>query len=247
MLKLAALGLALFLAGCDAGVGNSPPVSVSITPTSANVHVTHRCQFTARVHGSANRSVSWDVSGSDCDAASCGAITATGVYTAPPIVPSRAEATITARALVDSGKSAVAMVTVLPAIVVTVSPVSPNVRVRQTQQFTAKVRNAANSEVTWTVTGTGCEGPACGTVDAHGLYIAPAALPSPATVTVTATSVEDSSKSDAAAVMIVPAIIATAWSPTAGSFPDRPESSSPRRGTQSARTRSNGIVHKGEA
>ncbi len=213
MPKLAAVGFALLLASCAGGVGHSPPVSVSVTPTAARVHVTNRQQFTATVHNSSSQSVAWEVSGSECDGISCGLITAAGLYTAPSVVPSHAEVTITARAAAGSGKSATAVVTVLPAVEVTVSPVSPNVRIRQTQQFTVTVRNAANPAVTWTVTGTGCEGTACGTVDVNGLYTAPAALPSPATVTVSATSVEDSTKSDAAAVMIVPALIASAVPP----------------------------------
>jgi hypothetical protein len=52
------------------------------------------------------------------------------------------------------------------------------------QQFTATVNGSTNQSVTWAVTG----GSANGTVDATGLYTAPAVAPNPATVTVTATS-----------------------------------------------------------
>jgi hypothetical protein len=51
------------------------------------------------------------------------------------------------------------------------------------QQFTATVNGSTNQSVTWAVTG----GSANGTVDG-GLYSAPAVVPNPATVTVTATS-----------------------------------------------------------
>ena len=51
------------------------------------------------------------------------------------------------------------------------------------KQFTATVSNATSQTVTWSVGGS-----AEGTIDSTGLYTAPATVPSPATVTVTATS-----------------------------------------------------------
>jgi YVTN family beta-propeller protein len=51
--------------------------------------------------------------------------------------------------------------------------------------------SGANPAVTWSVSGPGCSGANCGTIDAHGKYIAPATVPSPATVIVSATSVVD--------------------------------------------------------
>jgi hypothetical protein len=52
------------------------------------------------------------------------------------------------------------------------------------QQFAATVNGATSQTVTWSVTGGGGNG----TVDSTGLYTAPAVVPNPATVTVTATS-----------------------------------------------------------
>jgi len=51
------------------------------------------------------------------------------------------------------------------------------------QQFSATVNGSTNQSVTWAVTGAGTNG----TVDGNGLYTAPAVMPNPATVTVTAT------------------------------------------------------------
>jgi hypothetical protein len=56
----------------------------------------------------------------------------------------------------------------------------------------------------WSVAGTGCSGASCGAIDATGRYTAPATVPNPATVTVTASSVVDSTKSAAATVTIIP-------------------------------------------
>jgi len=77
------------------------------------------------------------------------------------------------------------------------------------QQFTATVHNSANQNVAWAVVG----GAGNGTVDANGLYTAPAVVPSPATVTVTATAQADASKSDSGRIdILTPTVL--------GTFPD---------------------------
>src|SRR2546421_8751546 len=58
-------------------------------------------------------------------------------------------------------------------------------------QLSASVSGAANQNVTWSISPSGASS---GTIaSGTGLYIAPNAVPSPATVTITATSVADSS------------------------------------------------------
>jgi hypothetical protein len=52
------------------------------------------------------------------------------------------------------------------------------------QQFAATVNASTNQSVTWTVSG----GSINGSIDATGLYTAPATVPNPATVTIMATS-----------------------------------------------------------
>jgi hypothetical protein len=52
------------------------------------------------------------------------------------------------------------------------------------QRFAATVNATSSQAVTWTVQG----GSGNGTIDASGLYTAPAAVPNPATVTITAIS-----------------------------------------------------------
>jgi hypothetical protein len=89
-----------------------------------------------------------------------------------------------------------------PLITVGMSPYSSTIQVGGTQQFraivscaigtsTAACTSAANQGVTWSVAGTGCSGGSCGTIDTTGKYTAPASVPDPAAVTVTATSVAD--------------------------------------------------------
>ena len=189
------------------------PVSVSIAPTSAQVVATKTQQFTATVSNTSNTAVTWTVGGAGCSGATCGTVSSSGLYTAPSNVPNPAQVSVTATSVADPTKSAAATVTVLPSVAVSISPTSAQVAVTKTQQFTATVTNATNTAVTWSVGGSGCTGSACGTVSSSGLYTAPSTVPSPALVTVTATSVADSSKSSSAAVTILPGV-AISISPT---------------------------------
>src|SRR5260370_18620677 len=70
-------------------------------------------------------------------------------------------------------------------ITVVVSPSMPSIHIGTSQQFTAKVTGATSTAVTWSITGTGN----IGSINAsNGTYTPPGALPTPNTVTVTATT-----------------------------------------------------------
>jgi Bacterial Ig-like domain (group 2) len=89
-------------------------------------------------------------------------------------------------------------------ITVSMAPYSPTVQVSGTQQFRAIVSpSGANQDVTWSVAGTGCSGASCGTIDVTGTYTAPASVPDPATVTITARLVADPTKFAAPTITIV--------------------------------------------
>lgn len=85
-------------------------------------------------------------------------------------------------------------------ISVAVTPATANVALGQSQQFNATVTGTSNMAVTWSVAG----GVQNGTISSTGLYLAPGAVPSPAEVTVTATSVADATKTGTAVVTVVP-------------------------------------------
>jgi uncharacterized protein YjdB len=85
---------------------------------------------------------------------------------------------------------------------VTISPTSARVRTAKTQQFTATVSGSTNKQVTWKVNGVTGGSKSTGTVSTSGLYKAPSSVPNPATVTVTAVSVADPTKSASASVTI---------------------------------------------
>jgi len=93
-----------------------------------------------------------------------------------------------------------------PPVNITLTPPTANVPVRESVQFTASVLNSTNRAVSWSLSGTGCNATACGTISSTGLYTAPAYVPSPAIVTVKATSAADRSKSATAKITIMEAI-----------------------------------------
>jgi hypothetical protein len=186
-----------------------PPVVVTISPTSAHVEAGEQQQFTATVTGTTNHAVTWSVSGTGCSGAACGTVTTSGLYTAPNVIPNPAQVTVTATSVADPTKSASAIVTVIPLIVVTVAPTTAQVEAGSQQQFIATVVGTPNTAVTWSVSGTGCAGSTCGTVTVNGLYTAPNVVPNPPQVTVKATSVADPTKSASAIVTILPPVIVT--------------------------------------
>jgi hypothetical protein len=94
--------------------------------------------------------------------------------------------------------------TAAPVVTVAVTPAKASTNTGATQQFAASVTETSNTAVTWTASGTGCSRATCGTISSDGLYTAPAAVPSSALVTITATSGSDPTKSASAAVTIVP-------------------------------------------
>src|SRR3989475_849849 len=91
-----------------------------------------------------------------------------------------------------------------PQISVTISPPSASVATGQTQQFTAPVTGSSNTGVTWRANGVTGGNSTAGTISTSGLYIAPNAVPNPASVTITAISQADSSKSFSASATITP-------------------------------------------
>jgi hypothetical protein len=181
-----------------------PVVTITISPTSATVAPSGSKQFSANVSGTANTLVSWSISGAGCTGRACGTISSVGLYTAPAIVPNPPSVTVTATSQADTSKSAAAHVNIATPISVTISPTTSLVTVGAQQQFQAKVSGTSNGAVTWTLSGTGCSGSTCGTVTAAGLYTAPATVPNPSTVKITAASQAETSQSASATVTIIP-------------------------------------------
>ena len=83
---------------------------------------------------------------------------------------------------------------------VTVTPSSAKLNKGATQAFSASVSGAMDQSVFWAIVGAVPEtgDSAHGFIDNAGVYIAPTSVPSPATITVKATSGADTSKSGTA-------------------------------------------------
>ena len=107
---------------------------------------------------------------------------------------------------------------------VTVAPGAASVRAGDTQQFTATVTGTANMAVTWAVNGVAGGNATLGTITTAGLYAAPGALPAPNTISVTATSQQDTSKSAASTVTLLNPIplITQSWPGFLGISPNVP-------------------------
>src|ERR1039457_6101955 len=86
-------------------------------------------------------------------------------------------------------------------ISVSVTPNTVTVAVNQMQQFTASVTNTSNTSVTWMVNGVTGGTSTVGTISSSGAYTAPGTVPS-GTITVSATSVADPTKSGTATVTV---------------------------------------------
>lgn len=104
-------------------------------------------------------------------------------------------------------------------ITVTVSPTSASIPTGYgTQAFTASVANDfQNQGVTWSLSGAGCSGSTCGTLvnatTSSVTYNAPANLPNPASVTLTATAIADTTKTATAAITVTQGSLNVAISP----------------------------------
>jgi len=136
--------------------------------------------------GSYSSAVTWSASG--------GTINSSGVLTAPA---SAGNVTVMATSTQDTTKSGTAAVSVqtasstITSVSVTCNPAT--VSVNATSQCNATVKGSANfsSAVTWSAS--------AGTVNAAGLFTAPAAA---GAATITATSVQDASKSGTASITV---------------------------------------------
>jgi hypothetical protein len=130
---LIVLALILVHTGCGStGTKNtqSPPpppgITVSITPTAANVRAGATQPFTATVTGTTNKGVTWSVNGIVAGNATMGTISSNGVYTAPATVPNPSAITIELVSAADASTTATSEVTLWNATPVlgSVSPTS---------------------------------------------------------------------------------------------------------------------------
>lgn len=190
--------------GITINVGTSPPNTSSlITGKSLQLNET------ILTDGHPDMSVTWFVDGITNGNTAVGTISSSGqsaAYTAPSAIPSPSAVTIQVESIADPAKSASLTLNILPDIQVSLSQTSAVVLLGNSQPFTATVTGSSNTSVTWSVNG----GSAFGAITDSGVYTAPADLPSPAVVMVTATSQADNSKTASALVTVTSDVILSA-------------------------------------
>ena len=182
-------------------------IGITVSPANVSLQTNATQRFTATVTGTANTAVTWSGPAS----AQNGTIDATGLYTAPATVPSPSTIWIYVSSNADPTKkvSAAVNITAGVGINVTVSPSTATLQTNASRRFTAAVTGTTSTGVTWSVPG----GAQNGTIDANGLYTAPTVVPNPATISVLATSLADSTKSASAAVTVAATVIGITVSP----------------------------------
>ena len=205
-----------------------PAIHISISPSAATVAPGSTQTFQAGVTGAADATVTWDVNGVVGGNATVGSILNSQTdpdsttYSAPQTPPPGGSVTVRARSNADPNVSASATVGFTATIYLTITPSSATLAVSQTQTFSVQVNNTANQNVTWLVNGlpggnaaTGrtcavgsdpCE-PVSATSGGSVDYVAPAGVPSPDPVTLTAASQAGGAQSASAIVTILPHIL----------------------------------------
>jgi hypothetical protein len=174
-----------------------PHVSItSVSPSPVTVG-----NFTLTVNGAgfvAGTTVSFDNAPLTTSVVSSTTLTATGNAPAPQ---SSVPVSVTAP---DGDVSNTAFVNIVaaPPVTITIAPTSATVRVHQNRQFTATIQGTTNTSTIWKVNGIVGGNGTVGTVSQSGLYRAPNTVPSPASVTVSATAVGDPTKTATASVTI---------------------------------------------
>jgi hypothetical protein len=180
------------------------PVSISLSAGTTSLTAGQSVNLRASVTGTANTAVNWMLT------PNMGTIS-NGVYTAPASVTVQQNVVVTATSQADPTKSATVALLLKPmptlpgnsTVSITTSPASTTLNGGQSVTFTATVSGTSNTSVNWSLN------PSVGTIT-KGVYQAPAIIGSQQTVTITATSVADSTESATSTVSLVPVSITIA-------------------------------------
>ena len=206
---LAAIPALLFTNGCSSSnvatssTSSTPSAAIAVylTPASVSLGEGGTQFYTAYVgNDSKSAGVTWSI-GTGAGTLS-GSTTSNVLYTAPSNITTAATITLTATSKTDNTKSATATITVSP-ITVSLSTTSVSLTGGGTQAFTASVSNdGANAGVNWSI-GAGA-GSLLSSSTSATTYFAPAYIAAASTVTLTATSATDATKSATATIALAP-------------------------------------------
>jgi hypothetical protein len=195
-------------------------VTVTVAPVNPTLGINTQTKFTATVLGDAsNFGVTWSITCAATPTTTpanpnpCGTLTAIDnfnvFYNAPPVVqPNPPQVTIIAKSVADTSKTGTSALTINSNVSVSVAIVSASIPAPATGtvaigfsvSFAAAVTGDSSSfgvkgwSVNGVVGGNSTVGKIVATDLTHATYTAPTAVPSPAAVNVTATSVADFTK-----------------------------------------------------
>ncbi len=169
----------------------STAVTIRTEPEAVELGPRQTKQFTAKIQGSPNQEVTWQIIPPEAGA---GTISQGGLYSAPEFAADRT-VTITATSAADRTKSASASIKLVLPTAVKIAPLTLPMKLATRQKITAQVQHAQNTEVSWKVHPSDVGGE----IDQGGLYKAPDTAPT-TEVTITATSKADPTKSDSVKV-----------------------------------------------
>ena len=158
VLLIALFLLCIVCTSCGA-VGSSappPPVTVSVTPSSASPYPGEPVQFSATVQNAANTAVTWQVNQTAGGNSTVGMIDANGLYTAPALVPNPRTVTVTAVSQSESssmGSSIVTILSVSSSLSITLTPALSSVTTSQPLLLSLTPSTVSNKDVNWAVDG----------------------------------------------------------------------------------------------
>jgi Bacterial Ig-like domain (group 2)/Galactose oxidase, central domain/Kelch motif len=160
-----AAALGVWGCGGSSTSSSSPPpslINVTVTPNSVTVLRDSTQAFTAKVTGTTNTAVTWNV-----EESSGGTIDSAGLYTPPQNVAGTFHVIATSQA--NSAVAGAAAV-IVPRPQVTIDPVAVTLRPDGTRTFAATVSGLTNTAVNFTI-----QESAGGLINSAGLYTAPTA------------------------------------------------------------------------
>jgi hypothetical protein len=213
-----------------AGVTISSDITIGLTPAGASVELgaTHAFHAAIASSGHSDSAVRWSVMGAACPSG-CGTVDANGNYTAPQILPQSSSVTLTAQSSADPSKQTSVPVSIISNFSLQLSApssVSTGATAAIVATLTPVPGSSPSGRVTWSLSGPGCNGSACGTLTAvttqsavggamtdSATYTAPMAAPNPNTVVITVTPQADPSKR-AQATLTVQAGVTVSLSPS---------------------------------
>jgi hypothetical protein len=206
-----------------AAVTVTSDIALNVTPGGLSVEVGAAAALRPSItsSGHPDNSVRWSVSGGACPN-SCGAVDASGNYTAPGILPTASSVTVTAQSVADPSKQASASLTItsnFTAQLTAPASVPAGTTATIVATLTPVPGSNPNTAVNWSLSGAGCSGVSCGTLTTvttqstggnatadTATYTAPTQAPSPNTVTITATPVADATKQARTTIAVQPGV-----------------------------------------